>query len=168
MGSPEAVCERAGTLMHMQWESTRHVNAGALVDEVLTREAKVCCIGHPRDEMICRQVAKAMFALGRRPIVGSRHRDARSDACVVTSRPIDRVRLVHKSSLDESGRHGHVCASSGEEEGEEEEEEEEEEDDDAESGADAMTRWSTLSRLHSDLCDRTRRAEPSLQMPKFP
>ena len=154
MGSPEAVCERIGTLMHMQWEATRHADAGAIMDEVLLRDAKVTCIGHPRDERICREVAKAMFAFGRRPIVSERFRGADG---VVTSRTIDRARLLHKSSVDESGRHGHVSASS------EEDGEEGEEDDGI--GAGAMAQWSTPSRLKSEMADRASRAEPSLNMP---
>ena len=152
MGSPEAVCERIGTLMHMQWEATRHPNAGALMDEVLLRDAKVTCIGHPRDEKICRDVAKAMFALGRRPIVSERYRGA--DCSVVTSRTIDRARLLHKSSLDECCRHGHVSASS------EEDGEEGDEDDGI-----AVAPWSTPFLLKSAMADRGSRAEPSLNVP---
>jgi hypothetical protein len=48
MGSPEAVCERVGSLMHTHHEPKRHVDAGALMDAVLLREAGVSCIGHAR------------------------------------------------------------------------------------------------------------------------
>ena len=99
-----------------------------------------------------------MFALGRRPTVDrERHRGA--DSGVVASRPIDRVRLLQKSSLREAGRHGHICESSTEEE----EEVEEEEDD---GGAGAVAQWSTLNRLRSDMSDRVRRAEPGLDVPE--
>ena len=55
MGSPEAVCERVGSLMHAAHSAARNLDAGALMGLVLLREAGVTCIGSARDESICEE-----------------------------------------------------------------------------------------------------------------
>ena len=77
MGSPEAICERVGSLMHQQWSAMRHLGAHACMDEVLLRDAQVTCLGSNRDERICREVAKSMHFLGRRPLVTEAAKRAR-------------------------------------------------------------------------------------------
>jgi hypothetical protein len=113
------------------------------------------CVGHPRDENICLEVAKSMFAFGRRPMVAKQiSRAERYDANVVTSRPLERAILMRSSSVEESGRHGHACDSS--------------EGDGEESSVDGVDLWSTLGRLPSATADRAGRAEPSCNVFEVP
>jgi hypothetical protein len=159
MGSPEAVCERIGSLMHMQWAATRHTDAGALMDEVLLRDAKVSCIGHPRDEAICLDVAKAMLAMGRRPKIAERSRAKQTADGIATSHAVDRARQLQVASLMESGRHNHLSDASSESElG----------DDNAQdSSDDCLGEWSTLGSLRAAMAARTDKSHPSLDVPEL-
>ena len=99
MGSPEAVCERVGSLMHMQHESCRHISLGVLMDEVLLRDAQVSCIGHPRDERICAEVARCLLSMGRKPLVGDAVRYSGTDT-------LRRARVRQQERMRASGRAG--------------------------------------------------------------
>jgi len=76
------------------------------MDEVLLRDAKMACLGHPRDEAICRDVAKAMLGMGRRPLIAEKSRVKQVSDGLKTSGAVDRARRLHRDSLEESGRHG--------------------------------------------------------------
>lgn len=93
--------------MHMQHSATRHVQAGALMDEVLLRDAQVHCIGHGRDERLCADVAEALYFMGRRPLVQEPTRANQGASTAVA-----RLRATQRRRIAESGR-GQLCQSSG-------------------------------------------------------
>jgi len=95
MGSPEAVCERVGSLMRQQWSPGRHIDAGTLTDEVLLRDAQVKCLGGSRDERICLEVAKCMLFLGRRPLVSEVSKRERVRRGMASSSSLTLRRLRH-------------------------------------------------------------------------
>lgn len=66
MGSPEACCERVGSLMQHQWTKRRHQDPSTLMDCVLLQDAQVACIGGERDEALCRRVALMLASAGRK------------------------------------------------------------------------------------------------------
>lgn len=141
MGSPEAVCERVGSLMHMQYSATRHLQAGALMDEVLLRDAQVLCLGHGRDERIVKEVAECMLALGRRPLVMNQQRYGPAGYA------LQRTRALHRQRVADSGRAPEEeCSSS-----------------DGSSGSDGggfLDEYSFSSELTSAMGVRVQRATP--------
>ena len=64
LGSPEAVCERVGTMMENLWNKRRSLAPGPLMDVVRLREAGVECLGNPRDELIVSEIAHVLLDLG--------------------------------------------------------------------------------------------------------
>ena len=99
MGSPEAVVERVGSFMRQQWSPGRHLDAGALMDEVLLRDAQVKCLGGSRDERICLEVAKSMLFLGRRPLVSEAAKRARLRQGVASTSSSALRRLRHGAAV---------------------------------------------------------------------
>ena len=93
MGSPEAVCERVGSLMHQLHQASRNVDPGSLMDIVLLREAGASCIGSARDEAICVEVADMLFEIGTRPLINTRrHRGRREALGILVSPAVDALR----------------------------------------------------------------------------
>ncbi len=111
MGSPEAVCERVGSLMHMHRNSTRRVHAGALIGEVLLRNAQLMCVGHGRNERICREEAACMLSLGRRPLTQAAARKQRRSGGPVSS-AVGRLRASQRQRVASTGRDGDSTGSS--------------------------------------------------------
>lgn len=108
MGSPEACCERAGSLMQHRWAKNRHPDPGTLMDGVLLQDAQVACIGGERDEALCRDVAQILTASGRRPFVafkGSKRRRKREG--IAHSRSLHIFRDDMQRALEASGRLPH-------------------------------------------------------------
>jgi hypothetical protein len=91
--------------MHAMWDSTRHIDAGALMDAVLLEEARVKCIGHPRDEMICQEVASVFAGMHRLPlVVHPAKRIKRVQEGIHSSRSIQNLREDEHMRLATSGR----------------------------------------------------------------
>ena len=108
MGSPEACCERIGSLMQHRWTKRRHPDIGTLMDGVLLQDAQVACIAGERDEALCRDVAKILTASGRNPFVtwkGSKRRRRREG--IEHSRSVQILRDETRRALEASGRLSH-------------------------------------------------------------
>ena len=98
MGSPEACCERVGSLMHNIWDPHRAARGGTglLMDEVVLQEAKVDCTGSARDEGLVQEIAKALWHTGYRPLITQRKRALREATGALRGAPskaIARARL---------------------------------------------------------------------------
>ena len=108
IGSPEACCERVGSLMQHRWTKRRRPDPGTLMDGVLLQDAQVACIGGERDETLCRDVAQILAASGRHPIVaskGSKRRRRREG--IDHSRSLQILRDETRRALEASGRLSH-------------------------------------------------------------
>jgi hypothetical protein len=108
MGSPEACCERAGSLMQHRWAKRRHPDPGMLMDGVLLQDAQVACIGGERDEALCRDVAQILTDSGCRPFVVTKHsKRRRKQEGIATSRSMRFLVDDMQHSLEMSGRLPH-------------------------------------------------------------
>ena len=108
MGSPEACCERVGSLMQHRWFKRRHPDPGTLMDGVLLQDAQVACIGGERDEALCRDVVKSLMASGRHPFVASKDcKRRRRREGINHSRSLQNLRDDLQRALEASGRLPH-------------------------------------------------------------
>jgi hypothetical protein len=104
MGSPEAVCERIGSIMKTAWNRNPSAAVSTLMDIVTLNAANVSCSGTARDEELCGNVADIMLDLGRRPIVCRKAKSARARQGIEVSRAVHNFRKDEVASLIECGR----------------------------------------------------------------
>jgi hypothetical protein len=104
MGSPEAVCERIGSIMKTAWNRNPSAPVSTLMDIVMLNAAGVSCSGTARDEELCGNVADIMLDLGRRPIVGRKAKSSRARHGIEVSRAVHNFRKDEVASLIECGR----------------------------------------------------------------
>ena len=91
--------------MHQHWRSNIRTPPATLMDAALLSDAHVTCVGHPRDEELCRQVADLLLHLGWKPGLGSRYQRARLAEGVSTSRSIANLRVQEEEHLVSQGRY---------------------------------------------------------------
>jgi hypothetical protein len=105
MGSPEACCERVGSLMQHRWTKRGGQDASNLMDSVLLHDAQVMCIGTERDDMLCGEIAHLMLHIGRSPFVTDKAaKRRRLQEGVDTSRSLMTLRSDANANLAKSGR----------------------------------------------------------------
>ena len=105
MGSPEACCERAGSLMHALFDGRRSSAGPAeMMDQVLLAGAHVQCLGSPRDEAICQEVARVMLLNGYRPLIATAWRRAHREASGAPSRAVFGLQAHSREATEQSGR----------------------------------------------------------------
>ena len=104
MGSPEACCERVGSMMKTAWNRNPSAAVSTLMDIVMLNAAEVSCSGSARDEELCGTVAALMLDLGRRPIVGQKAKSLRARHGIEVSRAVHNFRMDEVASLTACGR----------------------------------------------------------------
>ena len=60
---PETPCERIGSFMRLLWRDREHMAPAALIDKVMLGQARVLCVGAPRDEHIVDAVVRYFRAM---------------------------------------------------------------------------------------------------------
>lgn len=113
-GSPEAICERVGSVMKQHWMNNPRVNPSVLMESTLLSSAGVACLGDHRDEALVADVADTMLAMGRNPILQARAKRQRLQEGLDTSRALRNLRSDHARLLADNGRISPVDSSESE------------------------------------------------------
>lgn len=113
-GSPEAICERIGSVMKQHWTNNPSVNPSVLMESTLLSSAGVACLGDHRDEALVADVADTMLAMGRSPILQARAKRQRLQQGLDTSRALRNLRADHARVLADNGRISPIDSSESE------------------------------------------------------
>ena len=62
---PSTPCERIGSFIRLLWDNRERMSPAAMEDKVLLAQARVLCIGHPRDECIIDAILGILEAIRR-------------------------------------------------------------------------------------------------------
>ena len=60
---PSTPCERIGSFMRLLWDDRQRMSPAALTDRVLLAQARMLCIGAPRDDVLVAAVAEILGAI---------------------------------------------------------------------------------------------------------